>query len=173
MNPAPYPECYETTIPDITVLPQKPLTDEELFEMMKNHPEFECLPKPASWFKKFNLQPVAARNFKEFIDDKAWEKAREMIVDEKEIRKEPAPGGVRPVLPSEVIPVEIISRPITQDEVWGLVEEQKKQALEFHKRMEENLSKEDRDMIAEVESQSTVRQLQLKSAFETTNVLRN
>lgn len=115
---------------DITVLPEKPLTDEELFQMMKNHPEFECLPKPASWFKKFNLQPVSARNFKEFIDDRAWEKAREMVVTEKEIRNEPVPGGVRPVFPSEVIPMEIISRPITKDEVWGLAEEQRESKTE-------------------------------------------
>ena len=128
MNPAPYPECYETPISDITVLPQKPLTDDELFEMMKNHPEFEFLPKPAKWFKKYNLQPVSARNFKEFIDDRAWEKAREMPVDEREIRKEPAPGGIRPVLPSEEIPVEIISRPIKADEVWGLVEQQERES---------------------------------------------
>ena len=113
---------------DITVLPEKPLTDEELFEMMKAHPEFECLPKPASWFKKFNLQPVSSRNFKEFIDDRAWEKAREMPVDQKEIRKEPAPGGVRPVFPSEVIPMEIISRPITKDEVWGLAEQEERES---------------------------------------------
>lgn len=113
---------------DITVLPERHMTDEELFEMMKNHPEFECLPKPASWFKKFNLPPVSARNFKEFIDDRAWEKAREMTVDEKEIRKDPVPGGVRPVFPSEEIPVEVISRPITADEVWGLAEQQKLEA---------------------------------------------
>jgi hypothetical protein len=147
-------------------MPERTLTDEELFDMMKSHPEFECLPKPASWFKKFNLQPVAARNFKEFIDDRAWEKAREMSVDQVEIRKEPVPGGVRPVLPSEEIPVEIISRPITADEVWGLAEEQKKQALELHNRMEANLSQEDRDMIAELESKT-------KPAFETANVLSN
>ena len=115
---------------DCTVMPERSLTDEELYEMMKNHPEFECLPKPASWFKKFNLQPVAARNFKEFIDDKAWERAREMSVDQVEIRKEPVPGGVRPVLPSEEIPVEIISRPITKDEVWGLAEEQRESKTE-------------------------------------------
>ena len=48
-----------------------------------------------------------------------------MIVNEKEIRKDPAPGGVRPVLPSEEIPVEIISRPVKPDEVWGLAEQQK------------------------------------------------
>jgi hypothetical protein len=103
-----------------------PLTDDQLFEMMKRHPEFDNLPKPASWFKKYNLEPVAARNFKEFIDDKAWEKSREKFVNEREIRKEPAPGGVRPVLPSEEIPVEIISRPIEPEEVWGLAEQMKR-----------------------------------------------
>jgi hypothetical protein len=149
---------------DFTVMPEKTLTDEELFEMMKNHPEFENLPKPASWFKKFNLEPIKARNFKEFIDDKAWEKAREMIVDEREIRKEPVPGGVRPVLPSEEIPVEIISRPIGVDEVWGLVEEQKKAKLDFYEQLEANLSVEDKDLIAQIESKA-------KSTSETANVL--
>ena len=115
---------------DCTATLERTLTDEEIYEMMKNHPEFESLPKPASWFKKFNLQPVAARNFKQFIDDKAWERAREMSVDQVEIRKQPVPGGVRPVLPSEEIPMEIISRPITADEVWGLAEEQRKSKTE-------------------------------------------
>jgi hypothetical protein len=105
-----------------------PLTDDQLFEMMKNHPEFEHFPKPASWFKKYNLEPVKARNFKEFIDDKAWEKSREKFVSEREIRRDPVPGGVRPVLPSEEIPVEIISRPIEPSEVWGLVEQQEKES---------------------------------------------
>ena len=108
--------------------------------MMKNHPEFECLPKPATWFKKFNLEPVTARNFKEFIDEKAWERTRWMVVDEVEIRKEPVPGGVRPVLPSEEIPVEIISRPITKDEVWGLAEEQRESKTEPTFKVSEILS---------------------------------
>ena len=68
---------------------------------------------------------MKARNFKEFIDDNAWEKSREKIVNEREIRRDPVPGGVRPVLPSEEIPVEIISRPIEPEEVWGLAEQQK------------------------------------------------
>ena len=51
-----------------------------------------------------------------------------MVVDEREIRKDPAPGGVRPVFPLEEIPVEIISRPIKPDEVWGLAEQQKLEA---------------------------------------------
>jgi len=149
------------------------MTDEELFAMMKSHPEFECLPKPASWYKKFNLQPVSARNFKEFIDDRAWERAREMPVDEKEIRKDPVPGGVRPVLPSEEIPVEIISRPITADEVWGLAEEQKKAKLDFYEQIEANLKQEDKDPIAEMESNLIRRVSKAEPASETANVLSN
>jgi hypothetical protein len=145
---------------DCTVMPERQMTDEELFAMMKNHPEFECLPKPASWYKKFNLQPVAARNFKEFIDEKAWERSREMSVDQVEIRKDPVPGGVRPVLPSEEIPVEVISRPITADEVWGLTEQQKKANSDFYLRIEENLRLDDK--VSEA-----------KPASETANVLSN
>jgi len=147
-------------------MPERTLTDEELYEMMKNHPEFECLPKPASWFKKFNLQPVAARNFKEFIDDKAWERAREMSVDQVEIRKDPVPGGVRPVLPSEEIPMEIISRPIKPDEVWGLTEQEEKANRAFYLQVEENLREEERDLEARIASKA-------KPASETANVLSN
>jgi hypothetical protein len=149
-----------------TVMPKRTLTDEELYDMMKNHPEFERLPKPASWFKKFNLQPVAARNFKEFIDDKAWERAREMSVTQVEIRKDPVPGGVRPVLPSEEIPVEVISRPITAEEVWGLAEEQRKARLNFYEQIEANLREEERDLEARIQSKA-------KSASKTANVLSN
>jgi len=107
-----------------------PLTDEDLYAMMLESPECANLPKPASWFKKFNIQPITARNFKEYLDDDAWMKARAMYVDEKEIRKEPVPGGVRPVLPSEVIPIEITSRPVSVAEVWGLDEQQKREREE-------------------------------------------
>jgi len=143
-------------------MPERMLTDEELFAMMKDHPEFDCLPKPATWYKKFNLQPVAARNFKEFIEDKAWERSREMSVDQVEIRKDPVPGGVRPVLPSEEIPVEVISRPITAEEVWGLAEEQKKAKLDFYEQIEANLRMGLEDNVSEV-----------KPASETANVLSN
>ena len=105
------------------------LSDEELLKMMKESPEFKNLPLPASWFKKFNHEPVKARNFKEFLEDDAWLKTRGMQVDEKEIRKEPVPGGVRPVFPLEEIPMTITSRVIEPTEVWG-VEEKKAANLE-------------------------------------------
>jgi hypothetical protein len=91
---------------------QESLTDEQLFEMMKSDPEFEYLPKPATWFKKFNLPPIKARNFKEYLEDDAYNIARNKIVTDKTIYTEPQPGGVRPVPEPEVIPMEIISRPL-------------------------------------------------------------
>jgi hypothetical protein len=113
-----------------------PLSDEDLYAMMLESPECANLPKPATWYKKFKIQPVKARNFKEYLDDDAWMKARGMYVDSKEIRKEPVPGGVRAVLPSEVIPMEIISRPLNVDEVWGLEEQQKKEREERESKYE-------------------------------------
>ena len=113
-----------------------PLTDEDLYAMMLESPECANLPKPATWYKKFKIQPVTARNFKEYLDDDAWMKARAMYVDSKEIRKEPVPGGVRPVLPSEVIPMEIISRPVAPSEIWGLDEQQKKEREERESKTE-------------------------------------
>jgi hypothetical protein len=77
-----------------------------------------------------------------------------MVVDEVEIRKQPVPGGVRPVLPSEEIPVEIISRPITKDEVWGLAEEQEKAKLDAYKQTQAELREEERDLEARIQSKT-------------------
>jgi len=110
---------------DFTVLPERTLTDDEVFEMMKACPEFEYLPKPATWFKKYGLEPVKPRNFKEYLDDDAYFQARAKSISEKVIIKGPQPGGVRPVPPPEVIPVEITQRPVEPSEAWG-VEEQSK-----------------------------------------------
>jgi hypothetical protein len=104
---------------DFTVLPERTMTDDEVFEMMKASPEFEFLPKPATWFKKYNLEPVKPRNFKDYLDDDAYFEARAKTISEKVIIKGPQPGGVRPVPPPEEIPVEITSRPVDPSEAWG------------------------------------------------------
>lgn len=100
---------------DFTVMPQEPMTDEQIFEMMKDSAEFQNLPKPAYWYKKFGLEPVKARNFKEYLEDDAFMVARGKVVTEKAIYNEPQPGGVRPVPEPEVIPMEIISRPLDSE----------------------------------------------------------
>lgn len=109
---------------------EKALTDEELYAMMKASPEFHLLPKPASWFKKFGLEPVKARNFKEYLDEDAWMESRGKPVQEWAVFKDPQPGGVRPVLPPEEIPVEIISRPVPTSELWGVDDAAKKEREE-------------------------------------------
>lgn len=101
------------------------LTDDELFAMMKESPEFDFLPKPATWYKKYGLEPVKPRNFKEYLDDDAYFESRAKYVSEKVIFKGPQPGGVRPVPPPEVIPVEITQRPVAPSECWGVEEENK------------------------------------------------
>jgi hypothetical protein len=110
---------------DFTVLPERTLTDDEVFEMMKASPEFEFLPKPATWYKKYGLEPIKPRNFKEYLDDDAYFEARAKYISEKVIFRGPQPGGVRPVPPPEVIPVEITQRPVAPSEVWGLEEQSK------------------------------------------------
>jgi hypothetical protein len=38
-----------------------------LVEALKQHPEFECFPLPASWFKKYNIPPRTACGPREYI----------------------------------------------------------------------------------------------------------
>lgn len=38
-----------------------------LLEQLKKQPDFECLPIPASWFKKYNLPPRTACGPREYI----------------------------------------------------------------------------------------------------------
>ena len=114
------PEEPEQPPVDLTVMPEPTMTDDEIFQMMKASPEFEFFPKPATWFKKYGLEPIKPRNFKEYLEDDAYFKARAQVVTEKVIIKGPQPGGVRPVPPPEVIPVEITSRPVDPSESWGV-----------------------------------------------------
>ena len=114
------PEEPEQLPVDLTVMPEPTMTDDEIFQMMKACPEFEYLPKPATWFKKYGLEPIKPRNFKEYLEDDAYFNARAKVVTEKVIIKGPQPGGVRPVPAPEVIPVEITSRPVDPSETWGV-----------------------------------------------------
>lgn len=114
------PEEPEQPPIDLTVMPEPTMTDDEIFQMMKASPEFEFFPKPATWFKKYGLEPIKARNFKEYLEDDAYFNARAQVVTEKVIIKGPQPGGVRPVPAPEVIPVEITSRPVEPSESWGV-----------------------------------------------------
>jgi hypothetical protein len=92
------------------------LTDKEemeLLDMLKQLPDFECLPLPARWFEKYNLPPRSAVGPKEYIESNH---AMKMAVAPKDlppiIIDEPQQGGkVVPLAPLDNVPIEVRSRP--------------------------------------------------------------
>jgi hypothetical protein len=88
--------------------------EDELYNALKDLPDFDRLPLPESWYKKYNLRRPEPVDFKTFAMERRWLAHKYDSDLTFEIRKEPAPGGVRPILESEPIPVEIIQKPIDQ-----------------------------------------------------------
>lgn len=98
---------------------EKIYSDAELFEILKDCPDFERLPLPGSWFKKFNIKPVEPCDFKTYIKERPWVKAAYMPKDAVEF-KEAAPGGLRPIIEVEPLPMEIITRPADTEKVYSI-----------------------------------------------------
>ena len=84
-------------------------TDEELYNELKDLPDFHRLPLPESWYKKFNIERPSAINMKQYLQEKMYVRDLEVPT---EIRTEPAPGGVRPLLEVEQPKVEIITKTV-------------------------------------------------------------
>jgi len=92
-------------------------TEDQLYEVIKNQPDFDCLPLPARWFKKYNIPPVETVDFGTFA--KSRYTARCSIAPKDlpaEVRKQPIKdlsGNVKlyKMLPPVDIPIEIISKP--------------------------------------------------------------
>jgi len=89
--------------------------DEErtLLNVLMAQPDFECLPIPASWFKKYSIPPRAAVAPREYIESNyAMKKANEqkdlppLIIDEPQQN-----GKVVPVAPPDDTKVELVNRP--------------------------------------------------------------
>jgi hypothetical protein len=97
------------------------LSDEDemkLLELLKSQPDWECLPIPAYWFKKYNIPPREAVGPREYIKSNyAMKIANEpkdlppLIIDE------PQQGGkIVPMAPLENIEVKTITRPFEWEE---------------------------------------------------------
>jgi hypothetical protein len=80
-------------------------SDEELYEELKNLPDFKHLPLPNHWYQKFNIPAPRPVSFQTFAMERRWLKHKFDDNVQYEVRNEPVPGGVRPVLEEEVIPV--------------------------------------------------------------------
>jgi len=95
-----------------------PDEEEQLYNELKTLPDFDCLPIPVTWFKRFNIPARKVINPKEFIESQyTLQKALEnkdlppLIIDE------PQQGGKLAVVPpTEEVKVEVINRPFVWDE---------------------------------------------------------
>lgn len=88
-------------------------SERRLFEELSKLPDFDCLPIPASWFKKFNLPPRNPVGVREYIHSNY---AMDMAVKPKDlpplIIDEPQQGGkLVELIPVEEPVTEVVSRP--------------------------------------------------------------
>lgn len=86
-----------------------PEREAEIVAELKRLPDFVMYPIPQHWYKKYDIAPRKPFNFKEFVESGEWYKSHFNPAVEREIRTEPAPGGVRPVLEIEPVKAETVS----------------------------------------------------------------
>jgi hypothetical protein len=93
------------------------IDEDALYNQLKEQPDFDCLPIPARWFKKYGIEPRTTPTTKEFL-----ESGYTMIkaVEHKDlppiIYDEPQQNGKLAVPPPfEDIKVDVISRPFEWD----------------------------------------------------------
>ena len=90
--------------------------ERELVEALKASGEIEHLPLPKNWYKKHNIPFPKPMNFKEFANSGYWFNRHYDPHVEREVRTEPVPGGVRPVLEIEPVKAETITRTLLENQ---------------------------------------------------------
>tara|TARA_R110000868_G_scaffold61136_1_gene185917 strand:- start:6 stop:356 length:351 start_codon:yes stop_codon:yes gene_type:complete len=93
------------------------VNEDALYNSMKDLPDFDCMPIPVSWFKKYNIPPRSAVNPKDFMESnytllKSIEKKDlpPIIIDE------PQRNGELVEVPAEdPVEVEVKCRPFEWD----------------------------------------------------------
>jgi len=97
------------------------LSDEDerkLLQLLQAQPDWECLPIPAYWFKKYGLPPREAVGPREYIESNyAMKRANEqkdlppILIDEPQQN-----GKLYPVAPPEQVDIQVVNRPFVMDE---------------------------------------------------------
>ncbi len=90
------------------------LTDEQIYEQLKNLPDFDRLPLPKYFYEKFNIPEPKIQSMMEAIHlmNTVANAPGPLVITE---HREPAPGGLRPLI--DVAPVEMEIQPIVDAEV--------------------------------------------------------
>lgn len=101
--------------------------EKEVLDYLKTLEDFASFPLPNHWYKKYDIEPPKPQTFKDFANSGYWLKRHFDPTVEREIRTEPVPGGVRPVLEQDVIPVEVITKTVSdnQPETQKMLEDSK------------------------------------------------
>ncbi len=91
------------------------IDEDALYQQLRQLPDFDCLPLPSHWFKKYNIPPVSQPTTREFLESHHTIKCAVAPKDLPPIIiNEPQQNGkLVPVAPPENIKVETISKPIT------------------------------------------------------------
>jgi len=105
------------------------LSDDELLQELRKLPDFDKLPLPISWYQKYNI-PFSDKvvSPKQYIQDNYWLKCQYNPTTTWEVRTEPAPGGVRPVLEIEEPKAELIESKY-QDFINRIVSDNQQETL--------------------------------------------
>jgi hypothetical protein len=83
------------------------MSEEQLLQELRKLDDFEKYPLPISWYKKFNLPAPKTVSVPQYVKEASWIKCAYNPSTKWEVRTEPAPGGVRPVLETDLPTVEL------------------------------------------------------------------
>ena len=94
------------------------LSDEEIYAMLKELPDFDCYPIPKVWFEKFGIPPRKLETVRDFINSGY---TMEKAVEKKDlppiiINKPQQDGKLVTFIVEEPPKVEVVSRPFVLDE---------------------------------------------------------
>jgi hypothetical protein len=95
-----------------------PEEEDQLYEELRTQPDFDCLPLPAHWFRKYSIPARAVINSREYIESNyCVEKQLEQKDLPPFIVDEPVDGGRLVTVPhEEPVTLEVINKPFQWDE---------------------------------------------------------
>jgi hypothetical protein len=95
-----------------------PEEEDQLYNELKEQPDFDCMPLPAHWFKKYNIPSRKVINSREYIESNyCVEKQLEQKDLPPYIRDDPVDGGRLVEVPHEdPVTLEVINKPFQWDE---------------------------------------------------------
>ena len=95
-----------------------PIDEDRLYEELRAQPDFDCMPLPVHWFRKYNIPARAVINTRDFLESNyCIEKQLETKDLPPFIRDEPVDGGRLVTVPyEEPVTLEVVNKPFEWDQ---------------------------------------------------------